>query len=898
SDFHLAAGNRPSQEGLARLSPTEDFFFDDAFFRFLVHCEQERRARHGYPYELVFNGDMVDFVQVVAHPAPDRVDWWFLENALPPDPCLRAPARSGTGAGQQPRDAAAGLNEPPAGPAARLWKILDDVYQDAQGRGLEEERARRSADGRAADRLAREQRKAAPVRPREVLSLARPTALEQIRDVCRGHRRFFQGLAWFLACGNRLVLMRGNHDVQWYWPEVQIALLGWLRATYDELVQEAQRPGAAHSLPVPPEDLRLPGPDGALPPLPVDEMDRRVDFDHAWYYYRDRLAYLEHGGQHEAVDTHRHFLVPVYSPKGDASGAVPAAPPPGPTLDELKTNPPQRATGWLPGLAVTPAEKEIDPAVGSLGNVFLVNNLEIELPNFERPGYNKIYLPWLLYHQPVVLLRKLLGALWRLLKSWFEWARRERRMLGYQQARREAYARLTGLSKDCARELDETPWVRRWRGPASGWFYVLLLVVSVGLPVALAFLLVFGVSEMVRGPLSPSDWLRTWLPDGIQKLLGLVDKEKLLVWDLFSGALKTLAFGFLSYWGVTLLRDWIGLGEDYLYKPSLRVAGILKKHGYDVPYLLFGHDHARNAQPVDLGAGCHKNGCTSQLRRWGFLPGRWRDRLRPWKWRWHVRFERGHAAIPTVECPTCRRRQKARVLRRQLVDRLRKQEAGWPPGYSFSCPHCGQENTGDPLIDLDFERVECEGCGRELSWQDVESSPSLWTTARGLGLTCVECDEPLPAEVLDRIRIYPHTVVYHCPACGGDRRQWLHTWHLHCPNPDCGKKPGKWDLELTEAGSALQCSCNTFYSRRPPARRWYLNTGTWMHFFATERKRLVRDVLEYPFVRLIETDAAVAFEAEWPDPEKRLMPRVELLRWNDAARRFEVCETFQGAAEP
>lgn len=898
SDFHLAAGNRPSREGLARLSPTEDFFFDDAFFRFLVHCEQERRARQGYPYELVFNGDMVDFVQVVARAAPDRVDWWFLENALPPDPSLREGAGSTGGIWQAPRDAGAAPAGPPAGPGERLWDILDDVYQDEQVRGFEEERARRDERDRAA---AREQRKAAPVRPREVLSLARPTALEQLRDVCQGHRRFFQGLAWFLACGNRLVLMRGNHDMQWYWPEVQIALLGWLRAAYDELVQESQRPGAAHSLPVPPEELRLPGPGGALPPLPVDELDRRVDFDHAWYYYRDRLAYLEHGGQHEAVDTHRHFLAPVYSPEGDGSGEVPAASPPGPTLDELKDNPPQRATDWLPDLAVVPGEKEIDPAVGSLGNVFLINNLEIELPNFERPGYNKIYLPWLLYHQPGVLLRKLLGALRRLLKFWFEWARRERRMLGHQLARRQAYARLTGLSEECARELDETPWVRRWRRSASGWFYALLLVVSVGVPVVLAFLLVLGVSEKLPDLLPVAGWLRSWLPDPVQDFVGISGpsgSETLPMWDLFSGLFKTLAFGFLSYWGATLLRDWIGLGEDYLYGPSSRVAGILKKYGYDVPYLLFGHDHARNAQAVDLGAGCYENGCIGQLRKWGFLPGRWRDRLQPWKWRWHVRLDRGRIKASSIECPHCRRPLKAKALRRQIVGLLREQEPGWPPIYLFTCPHCGQVNAGDPLTDLDFEKVDCKGCGKELSWQDVEKSPSLWTTARDLGLNCVECGKALPNEILDGIRIYPHTVDYCCPTCGGAGRQWLRTWHLRCPNPDCGKKPGKWDLELTEAGSLLRCSCNTLYSRLPPPRRWYLNTGTWMHFYATERKRLVREVLEYPFVRLIETDAAVTFEPEWHDPEGRLMARVELLRWNDAARRFEACETFQGAAEP
>ncbi len=35
SDFHLAAGNHPTPEVIARFRPTEDFFYDDAFFRFV-----------------------------------------------------------------------------------------------------------------------------------------------------------------------------------------------------------------------------------------------------------------------------------------------------------------------------------------------------------------------------------------------------------------------------------------------------------------------------------------------------------------------------------------------------------------------------------------------------------------------------------------------------------------------------------------------------------------------------------------------------------------------------------------------------------------------------------------------------------------------------------------------
>ena len=76
---------------------------------------------------------------------------------------------------------------------------------------------------------------------------------------------------------------------------------------------------------------------------------------------------------------------------------------------------------------------------------------------------------------------------------------------------------------------------------------------------------------------------------------------------------------------------------------------------------------------------------------------------------------------------------------------------------------------------------------------------------------------------------------------------------------------------------------------------WYLNTGSWLHKYATELKRLLREPLEYSFVRMTDTHHVLA-----PNPKATqlgLRPRVELLRWNDNGRRVEPCETFQGTTE-
>jgi UDP-2,3-diacylglucosamine pyrophosphatase LpxH len=67
SDFHLGQGFDPD---LGTYSPMEDFPFDDAFARFLRYQERVRRQPRygGHPWKLIFNGDLLDFVQVDSLP--------------------------------------------------------------------------------------------------------------------------------------------------------------------------------------------------------------------------------------------------------------------------------------------------------------------------------------------------------------------------------------------------------------------------------------------------------------------------------------------------------------------------------------------------------------------------------------------------------------------------------------------------------------------------------------------------------------------------------------------------------------------------------------------------------------------------------------------------------------
>src|SRR3990172_592518 len=57
SDLHLSEGVRPETQ---KLAPTEDFFFDGEFARFLGYLQKTEPGR----VHLIINGDLFDFLQV------------------------------------------------------------------------------------------------------------------------------------------------------------------------------------------------------------------------------------------------------------------------------------------------------------------------------------------------------------------------------------------------------------------------------------------------------------------------------------------------------------------------------------------------------------------------------------------------------------------------------------------------------------------------------------------------------------------------------------------------------------------------------------------------------------------------------------------------------------------
>jgi UDP-2,3-diacylglucosamine pyrophosphatase LpxH len=160
SDLHIAAGRDPAT---GRFDRTENFFADEAFFRFLEHY----RADAGKGALLVLNGDTLDFLRIVATPrTPRELAAW--------------------------RDALAGL-----------------------GMRMTTEELARSID--------RKER-------RYGLGTEDFKCVWKLGEIACGHPRFFDALRAWLRAGGRILVVKGNHDVELYWPPVRLALRRMLGA--------------------------------------------------------------------------------------------------------------------------------------------------------------------------------------------------------------------------------------------------------------------------------------------------------------------------------------------------------------------------------------------------------------------------------------------------------------------------------------------------------------------------------------------------------------------------------------------------------------------------------------------------------------------------------------------
>ncbi len=225
SDFHMCAGTNPSTGMTSRL---EDFVNDHVFDVFLDWLEK----RHENTCHLIFAGDLFDYQQVIDQPDPAEIRTFDIpihRDDLKPSLFARyeLPDREILRSADFDRAQVTDLSE--------YWTIETRV----EGLGTEEE-----------------------------------AVLFKTKKIIDGHPVFFKSLSRFVANGNRVTILRGNHDVELAW----------------ESSQKLIRKHCAE--------------------LAGKETDSfRIDFLPLYYYEKGKV-YVEHGQQAEGTTALRHVYAP------------------------------------------------------------------------------------------------------------------------------------------------------------------------------------------------------------------------------------------------------------------------------------------------------------------------------------------------------------------------------------------------------------------------------------------------------------------------------------------------------------------------------------------------------------------------------------------------------------
>lgn len=115
-------------------------------------------------------------------------------------------------------------------------------------------------------------------------------ACAKMRKVLDRHAGVFRALASFIAAGNALDVIVGNHDAEFHWP----------------VVQQTFKQGVA----------------GFAADEARAEVAARINF-HPWFYFEEDVAWVEHGHQYDAYCSFDYVLHPASEASLDDSGLVP-----------------------------------------------------------------------------------------------------------------------------------------------------------------------------------------------------------------------------------------------------------------------------------------------------------------------------------------------------------------------------------------------------------------------------------------------------------------------------------------------------------------------------------------------------------------------------------------------
>jgi UDP-2,3-diacylglucosamine pyrophosphatase LpxH len=232
----------------------------------------------------------------------------------------------------------------------------------------------------------------------------RETVLK-LRIIAEGHWLFFEALAGFIALGNLLTVIKGNHDVEFHYPGVRAAFLGELQAAFRKRLKRDP----------------VWGKDKGIGNLGADTV-RFSD----WFYFEPDLLWVEHGNRYEGFNSFKYWLSPLL-----------------PKID-----------GWS-----QKRQDEIDLPFGSLFVRYLFNKVERVEPFADNIKPATKFVCWLIRKHPITALRFLFTdgryMLGRIRRAWAvvsseAWDVRKR----HHDARLAELAGESGIALSTLEEID------------------------------------------------------------------------------------------------------------------------------------------------------------------------------------------------------------------------------------------------------------------------------------------------------------------------------------------------------------------------------------------------------------------------------------------------------------
>lgn len=180
SDLHIAAGRNAA----GTFRGTENFFADDSFARFLEHALEVKKSSAAI---LILNGDLFDFLRVTEYPGKTAAPRLTtkIRDALKRRPLEAGSRPTGDDADTFARWSSA-LGRVGIGRTPGELEVSISDRERTYGLGTEEFKS-----------------------------------VYKLMRIQTGHPVFFAALSRWMEGGHRIVVVKGNHDLEWYWLGVR-----------------------------------------------------------------------------------------------------------------------------------------------------------------------------------------------------------------------------------------------------------------------------------------------------------------------------------------------------------------------------------------------------------------------------------------------------------------------------------------------------------------------------------------------------------------------------------------------------------------------------------------------------------------------------------------------------